>query len=442
MSKDSNPRIGSRRTYLKAIGVGVTAGLAGCTSNDGNDGNGGTDGNGDSGGDGGDGGGGTATGTPGGNTVEEVVIGANHPLSGFLGAAGQAMTNAGKLATMHVNEEGGIESLGGAQLTFVSRDNKGTQEEGGPVEQQLIEEDGAHVVTGCYSSPVTLAATQVAERAGVPHIIDVSVANSILQGRGLNYAYRIQTPASGMAGDYARFMPELARANDVTMDTASIVYLDNAFGQSIRDTLMSALPEQNVEVLEDSAYTFGQESMDTEATRVKQADADAFIFVGYGGGGIRMMQSLQNVDYRPPLLTGTSTPTFTDNDIIKQIGKFANGGFGNNYQFDFNKEQTNKIFADYRREFGRELGVTHAAMTYSVVKVVQAALEEAGSADPEDINETLKTITVEDHPAAMPPIEFQENGENANALSPMFQVQNLEGLVVWPERYAQSEAQF
>jgi branched-chain amino acid transport system substrate-binding protein len=205
---------------------------------------------------------------------------------------------------------------------------------------------------------------------------------------------------------------------------------------------MSALPEQNVEVLEDSAYTFGQESMDTEATRVKQTDADAFIFVGYGGGGVRMMQSLQNVDYRPPLLTGTSTPTFTDNDIIKQIGKFANGGFGNNYQFDFNKEQTNKIFADYRREFGRELGVTHAAMTYSVVKVVQAALEEAGSADPDDINETLKTITVEDHPAAMPPIEFQDNGENANALSPMFQVQNLEGLVVWPERYAQSEAQF
>lgn len=439
MNNDSKPHLGSRRNYLKAIGVGVTVGLAGCT---GDDGSGGSNGNGGGNGGGGNGGGGATTGSPDGNAVDEVVIGANHPLSGFLGQSGQAMTNAGKLAAIHVNEAGGIESLGGAELTFVSRDNKGSQEEGGPVEQQLIEEDGAHVLTGCFSSPVTLAATQVAERAGIPHIIDVSVANSILQGRGLNYSYRVQTPASGMAGNYAQFMPDIAAANDVPMDTASLVYLDNAFGQSIRDTLVEELPNNGVELVEDSAYSFGQESMDTEATRVKQVDADAFIFVGYGGGGIRMMQALQNVDYRPPLLTGTSTPTFTDDDVIAQIGKFANGGFGNNYEFDYSKEQTDKIFADYRREYGKPLGVTHSVMTYSVVKVIQAALEEAGSVDPEDINETLKTITVEDHPAAMPPIEFAENGENVNALSPMLQVQNLNAQVVWPEQYAQSDPQF
>jgi len=81
-------------------------------------------------------------------------------------------------------------------------------------------------------------------------------------------------------------------------------------------------------------------------------------------------------------------------------------------------------------------------MTYSVVSVVRAALEEAGSADPDDINEALKTVSVDDHPAAAGPIEFQENGENANALSPMYQVQDLEPVVVWPEEYAQADVQF
>ena len=393
--------------------------------------------------------GGATTGS-GGGTAEEIVIGANHPLSGFLGAAGTAMSNAGELAAKHVNEggvvpgfdDGGIPSLDGATLTYVSRDNKGEQELGGEVEQQLIEEDGAQVLTGCYSSPVTLAATQVSERAGVPHIIDVSVANSILQGRGLNYAYRIQTPASGMAGNYSEFMPKLARENGKTMDTATLVFLDNAFGQSIRNTLDSELPKQDVELVDQMAYTFGQESMDTEATRVKQADADAFIFVGYGGGGTRMMQSLQNVDYRPPLLTGTSTPTFTDTDVIAQIGKFANGGFGNNYDFNYNLKWTDRIFADYRVEFGRPLGVTHAAMSYTMVVVAANAIQEAGSSDPEDINDALKSITVPDHPAASGPVTFMENGENENALSPMLQVQNLDTKIVWPEEYAQSEAQF
>lgn len=459
MSDDNKLLRGNRRQYLRTVGAGVFAGLAGCMGGDDGDGTGGSGGDGGdggtSGGDGGsgssggdDGGSGGSTGTPG-SSVDEVVIGGNHPLSGALSSAGTAMSNAGKVAAMHINEggivpgfdDGGIPNLDGATVRFVSRDNEGTQELGAEVHNQLLDE-GAVIFTGCYSSPVTLAATQVAEREGVPHIIDVSVANEILQGRGMDYTYRIQTPASGMAGNYAEFMPALARENGQTMDTASLVYLDNAFGQSIRNTLQDVLPEQDVELVDEMAFSFGKENMDTEATRVKQADADAFIFVGYGGGGTRMMESLQNVDYRPPLLTGTSTPTFTDEDVIAQIGRFANGGFGNNYEFDYSLEWTDRIFADYRVEYGRPLGVTHSVMTYTMVVVAANAINEAGSDDPEEINQALENITVEDHPAASGPVTFQDNGENANALSPMLQVQNLEANVVWPEEYAQADVQF
>ena len=44
--------------------------------------------------------------------------------------------------------------------------------------------------------------------------------------------------------------------------------------------------------------------------------------------------------------------------------------------------------------------------------------------------------------AAMPPISFQENGENENALAPLFQVQDLEDRVVAPEEYAEATPQF
>jgi branched-chain amino acid transport system substrate-binding protein len=289
---------------------------------------------------------------------------------------------------------------------------------------------------------VTLAATQVSERAGIPHVVDVSVANDILHRRGLNYTYRIQTPASGMAGNYAAFMPELARSNGQKMETATIVYVDNSFGQSIHQTLERVLPERDIEIVDSMAYTFGQTSMDTEATRVAQADADAFVFVGYGTGGIRMLQSLQNVEYRPPLLTGTSTPTFTDFDVVTEIGDFADGGFGNNYEFDYDKPMTQTIFDDYEAEYGRPLGITHAVMTYSMVMVARDALELAGSVDPEKLNDALKRVEVTDHPAASGPISFAENGENENALSPMLQVQDGEPTIVWPEPYAQASPRF
>lgn len=424
----------SRRSYLKAIGVGSIAGLAGCTGGDDETGGETTTTEEQT----------TAatTATTSGGSAEEYVIGANHPLSGFLARAGNQMTKAAQIAAQHVNESGGIEALDGSTLTIVSKDNEAAQELGGEIETELIEEEGAIANIGCYSSPVTIAASQVAERSGVPHVIDVSVADRILQDRQMNYTYRIQTPASGMAGNYADFMPEIARSNGKSMDTASLVYLDNAFGQSIRNTLQERLPGEGVELVEEMAYSFGQESMDTEATQVKQADADAFIFVGYGNGGLRMLSSLQNVDYRPPLLTGTSTPLFTDSAVVREAGKFANYGFGNNYAFDPNKELTDKVFADFRTRFSEPIEVTHTVMSYCAVITIAAAMEAAGSADPEDINTALEDVTVEDHPAASGPISFAENGENENALSPMWQVQNLEPVLVWPEQYQQVAPSF
>jgi branched-chain amino acid transport system substrate-binding protein len=353
------------------------------------------------------------------------------------------------LAAIHVNEggvipgfdEGGIPSLGGATLRVERGDNEGTQELGGEVERQLIEA-GAVAVTGCYSSPVTLSAVQIAEREQVPHVIDVSVANRILQERQLNFGFRVSPNARKFAQDYATFMPELARSNDQTMDTAGLVYLDNAFGQSIAETLQEELPNNDVEVVFADAYSFDQSNLSTEATKAKQNDPDALVFTGYGDGGIKFSNSLQNVDYRPSLLTGCSTPTFTSEQVISEIGDFVEGGFGNNYDFDHNLDWTETIFSDYESEFGDPLNVIHTSMSYTATVVIANAIEQAGSAEPQAIRDALGEITVEEHPAAMGPVTFREDGENENGLAPILQVQGTEADVVYPEEYAQSSPQF
>jgi len=186
------------------------------------------------GGDGGSGGGGD--GSDGGDAPDEVIIGSNHPLSGALSNTGERMDQAVRLAAMMKNESGGIESLDGAELSVISGDNEGAQELGGEVAQELID-DGASVLTGCYSSPVTSAATRTSESAGVPFVISVSVANSILRETQLNYAYRPQPPADQMAIDHARLLADTIRNAGEEIETAGLFYIDISFGQSIRDAL-------------------------------------------------------------------------------------------------------------------------------------------------------------------------------------------------------------
>ncbi len=424
---DNSQQHVDRRKFLKYGGATGIAAFAGCTGN--GNGNGGNGGNGGSG----NGGSGNGTGT------DTITIGSNHPLTGSLSATGTRMDNAVKLAAMRKNDEGGIESLDGAELDVISGDNEGEQELGSEVAQDLVD-DGADVLTGCFSSPVTSAATRVAERERIPFVISVSVANDILQETQLDYVYRPQPSARQMGIDQADLMPTVARDNGVDVDTAALFYIDISFGQSIRDTLREELPENGVEIVEEAAIGFG-ETADTQVTSIRDADPDAVIATTYEAGTIELVRAMDNQDYRPPVLSGCANAALNDISALEEMGETANGALATNFALDPTNDRAAEVRQQFEEEFDQSFDA-NVAMTYASTEVIIEAIEQAGSADPEDINDTLRTITVENHIAAMPPISFQENGENENALAPLFQVQDLTDRVVAPEEYAEVTPQF
>jgi branched-chain amino acid transport system substrate-binding protein len=436
MRNDSTSKLSSRRTFLKYTGAAGIAGLAGCASDD-------AGGDGDDGGSGGDD---TTTTTESGTTTgttesmpEEVIIGSNHPLSGFLASTGVGMHNAVELAAKRKNEAGGIESLGGATVEVIKGDNKGKQELGGQVSQELIDE-GAHVLTGCYSSPVTTAATQVAERNGTPFVISIAADDAILQGRGLDYVYRPQPPAKRMASDYAGLVPEVIRTNGGTIETAGLYYVNNSYGQAIRDHLKTFLPENGVEVVAETALEFGASSANTQVSKLKQADPDTIIATTYVPGGVTLVNALKDQDYRPPHLTACASATFTDDDAVSDIGEFANGIMDNNYALNPTIDKTTEVkeqfAANYDQGFSASIG-----MAYTAAEVILAGIEAAGSTDKEQINQAIQNVSYADHIAAMGTIEFMDNGENKNALAPVNQVQDLNVKVVYPEKFAEADPQ-
>ena len=418
---DNSQQYVDRRKFLKYGGATGIAAFAGCTGNGNGNGNGGN-------GNGGNG-----------NGADTVTIGSNHPLTGDLSATGTRMDNAVQLAAMRKNDEGGIESLDGAEIEVISGDNEGEQELGSEVAQDLVA-DGADVLTGCFSSPVTSAATRVAERERIPFVISVSVANDILQETQLDYVYRPQPSARQMGIDQADLMPTVARDNGVDVDTAALFYIDISFGQSIRDTLREELPENGVEVVDEVAIGFG-ETADTQVSRIRDADPDAVIATTYEAGTIELVRAMDNQDYRPPVLSGCANAALNDISSLEEMGETANGALATNFALDPTNDRAAEVRQQFEEEFDQSFDA-NVAMTYASTEVIIEAIEQAGSADPEDINDTLRGITVENHIAAMPPISFQENGENENALAPLFQVQDLTDRVVAPEEYAEATPQF
>ncbi|MGN8214799.1 MULTISPECIES: ABC transporter substrate-binding protein [Halococcus] len=449
------PASADRRRFIKYAGAaGVTglASLAGCSSDDaGGSGENGSGGGGDgggqetTGGEGTEGGeettggsgnnseGGTTSGSAGGST-EEVLIGSNHPLSGSLASTGVGMNNAIKLAAQRKNEAGGIESLGGAQVRVLEGDNQGQQELGGQVTQELIDE-GAKVVSGCFASPVTTAATQVAERRQTPFVISVAAATDILRGRGFNYVYRPQPPARRMAMDYANLVPEVIRQNGGEIGTAGLFYVNNSYGQSINENLKRSLPENGVEVVTETALELGASSANTQVSKLKQADPDTVIATTYVPGGVTLVDAMQNQSYRPPYLTACASATFTDDAAVSDVGEFANGVLDNNYALNPTVDKTQEVREQFNSSYEGSFSAS-VGMAYTAGEVIIEAIEQAGSTEREAINGALQSLTYKDHIAAMGPITFQDNGENENALAAVNQVQDGTINVVYPEEFA------
>ncbi|ELY62947.1 ABC transporter substrate-binding protein [Natrinema versiforme] len=398
-----------RRSFIKYVGAAGTLGLAGCVGQDPSE-------------DGGDG--------------SSVVIGSNHPLSGSLGGTGTRMDNAVQLAAMMKNENGGIESLDGAELEVISEDNQGNQELGGEVTDSLID-DGADVITGCFSSPVTNAATRAAERAGVPFVISVSVDDAILQDNDLQYAYRPQPPASQMAVDHAELMPQVIRNAGQEVQTAGLYYINIDFGQSVRDSLREELPNQDIEIVEEVSIDFG-ETADTAATQLADADPDVVIATTYEAETVELVRAMDNQNYAPPFIAGCANEALNDVGALEEMGETVEGALPTNFALNPTLDRASEVRERYESEFDESFDA-NVAMTYAATEVIIAGIEEAGSSDPEDINDALSEIEVSDHIAAMPPISFDENGENENALAPLFQVQDLDDRVVFPEEYAETE---
>lgn len=409
MGKHSNQY--PRRSFLKYVGAAGTVGLAGCIGQNPNS---------DSGDD-------------------SIVIGSNHPLSGGLGGTGTRMDNAVKLAATMKNENGGIESMDGAELEVVSGDNQGEQELGGEVTDQLIE-DGADVLTGCFSSPVTNAATRAAERSGVPFVISVSVADDILQETEMNYVYRPQPRARQMAVDHADLMPQAIRDAGGEVETAGIYYIDIDFGQSVRDSLQDVLPDQGIEVVENVGIGFG-ETADTQVTQLQSADPDVVIAVSYEAETVELVRAMDDQNYRPPYLAGCANEALNDRSALQEMGDTAEGALATNFALNPVDDRATEVRDRFESEFDQSFDA-NVAMTYAATEVIIAAIEEAGSSDPDAINDALAGIEVSDHIAAMPPITFNDAGENENALAPLFQVQDLEDRVVAPEEFAESDVNF
>ena len=373
-------------------------------------------------------------------SVESIKIGSVHPLTGGLAADGLQMDAGAQLAAEDINAAGGIMCLDGAQIEILSADSTGTPEVGQSEAERLIQE-GAIALVGPYQSAVASNIATVAERNGVPFVIDVAVSDEI-PDQGYTNTFRIQPNASAMGAQGAKFLKELTDAEGIDVSKIAHLHEQSAFGTSVNAAFAEAAAQYGWTVEPVISYdAFGVTDLTTEMTEVKAAAPDVIVVTGYYGDGVLATEAISAVDPGAKLIYGIAQGAFDNPSYPADVAGAGEGFFNVNYHLDVTNPTTQDIAARFADSYGEEMK-TSAVHSYEAVRVIANALEQSCSDDPAALRDAIADTNLESLLATVGPIQFDETGENVNGSPIVMQVQDDAVVQVYPEGVAESAPRF
>ena len=154
-----------------------------------------------------------------------VKIGYIEPLTGNAASAGQSIKQGVELALDIINSAhpdlaplplaatAGLPRLGGAMVEVTWADNQGSPAVGQSDALRLITQDRVVALCGAYQSNVTLTASAVAERYGIPFLTGESVAANLTE-RGYQWFFRTTPFGPDFGKLYLDFLAYLAKHRD------------------------------------------------------------------------------------------------------------------------------------------------------------------------------------------------------------------------------------
>src|SRR6266513_5673853 len=190
--------------------------------------------------------------------ADTVKIGVIYPLTGNAASAGQSAKDAVELGVEIVNgvhpelkampldATGGLPNLGGAKIELANADHQGDPQVGQSQTLRLITQDHVVAMLGSYHSSVSLVATAVAERQGIPYLVADSVASNIT-GRGFKWTFRSGPIAPDFAKAYTEYLADLKKAGR-KINNIAIVNENTDYGTSVAASIQEAAKAANIAV--------------------------------------------------------------------------------------------------------------------------------------------------------------------------------------------------
>lgn len=375
--------------------------------------------------------------TPPPSKSEPIVIGEINAMTGVMSTQGVPVHGGIKYAVDAANEEGGI---GGRSIELVTRDDGSKPERAATAAEELIAQEGAVALIGGYVDTLVGPVSEVAEESQVPYLATASLDKRLVQ-RGYSYFFRMSN-LEGFAQAANRAVTEAFGA-----DKVALLHSVTPGATQTAERTRELLEAEGVKVSVIEKFTPGLSDFTPLLTKVRDADAQVLISLGFTGDNVLMVRQLkeQNINVggfiamfgaslRAPVFKLGEAANYTSSTAIwePELGLVTSGAEEISREFNQGFQEATGQEPDGLTQHGYSAALT-------LLEAMRNVAEAGNPITSKNIRDGLANVDII---TPLERVEFDESGESMHYRIAVVQIQGDGSVVIWPPDQATGEAIF
>ena len=342
-----------------------------------------------------------ATEPPAAPEAQTVVIGFTASLTGAQEVSSKRQVSGFDLWMQQVNDAGGITLSDGTVVTFESKfyDDESAKERVQELYTRLVTEDNADFLISPYSSGLTAAAAVIAEQNGKV-MITTGAADDDTYKQGYTNIFQLYTPGSQY------FLSSVDLLKTVEPDAkVAIAHENDKFSTSVVDGLKPYLESQGFELVMDEGYATETTDFGTIINKVVDSGATVLLGGGHYPDGSTFARQIGEKAVALNLIGLLVAPP---DSKFSELGDAALGITGPSQwegKATHTQAEADALGIEWFGPTGEDFSTAyeaangdgptyHAAGGYAAGLIMQKAIQDADSIDPEKVKAALEAMNL------------------------------------------------
>jgi branched-chain amino acid transport system substrate-binding protein len=298
--------------------------------------------------------------------ADPISLGVSGPLTGSNAQYGAQWKTGFDLALDQINGSGGIN---GRPLRYVFEDSQSDPRQSVSIAQKFVNDPTIVAELGDFSSPASMAASPIYQRAGLVQFGFTNSHPDFTKGGDFMWSNTV---------NQADEQPALAEftVTRLGLKRLAIIHLNTDWGRISKDIFVKAAKEDGAEVVAAEGFLPDEKDYRSTLVRIREAKPDGIVIIAYYADGALIVRQLRSAGIKLPVVAVSSvySPKFLElgGDAVEGIYTKAN------FFPEDPRPEVQTFVKAYQAKYGKDPD-TFAAIAYDTVVLLSEVIKQHGT---------------------------------------------------------------